>query len=182
MRVVSGSARGISLNALEGLLTRPTTDRVKESMFNILQFDLFGKTVLDLFAGSGALGIEALSRGAKSCTFVDQNTKALSVVRSNLERTGLLENATLACKAYNAFLEQADTPFGLVFLDPPYASDFAADAVQILLRKGLLLPGAIIVWEHDGTVVLPDFDAFIKKTYRYGKIFVTVYRNEENSL
>lgn len=180
MRVVSGSARGVSLISLEGLETRPTTDRVKESMFNVLQFELYGKRILDLFAGSGALGIEALSRGAAEATFVDQSKKALDVVQKNLKQTRLEGQAVLVCEGFERFLKRTDNPFDIVFLDPPYASDFAAKAVGLLLERGLLSDRAVVVLEHDREQADTDrlLAAFTKKTYRYGKTFVTFYRNE----
>lgn len=181
MRVVSGSARGVPLVALDGLTTRPTTDCVKESIFNILQFQLAGKRVLDLFAGSGALGIEALSRGAEHCTFVDQNPLALQVVQKNLDRTHLKERATLYKGSFDAFLEGAPSPFELVFLDPPYASDFAPLAAKLLMKNRLLAPNGLLMLEHDR--LQPELEAIsglhFQKTYHYGKVFVTFYRNEE---
>lgn len=184
MRVVSGSARGVPLLSLDGLETRPTTDRVKESMFNVIQFELWGKRVLDLFAGSGALGIEALSRGAGHATFVDRSPKALAIVQKNLAQTRLSEQATTLCEAYDRFLQRAEGPFDMVFLDPPYASDFAVDAVRLLKTRHLLAEKGVVVFEHDREH--PDMDAelsaFTKKTYRYGKTFVTFYRNEGTSL
>ena len=180
MRVVSGTARGVSLLSLEGLETRPTTDRVKESMFNVLQFELYGKRVLDLFAGSGALGIEALSRGAASATFVDQNPKALDIVGQNLKKTRLDGQARLVRDSFESFLKRAAEPFDIVFLDPPYASDFAPRAVSMLLEQGLLSPRSVVVLEHDREQTETDtlLSDFVKKTYRYGKTFVTFYRNE----
>ena len=180
MRVVSGTARGVSLLSLEGLETRPTTDRVKESMFNVLQFELYGKRVLDLFAGSGALGIEALSRGAESATFVDQNPKALDIVGQNLKKTRLDGQAVLVRDGFESFLKREKKPFDIVFLDPPYASDFAHRAVLMLLEQGLLSPRSVVVLEHDREQTETDalLSDYAKKTYRYGKTFVTFYRNE----
>ncbi len=167
---------------LEGLDTRPTTDRVKESVFNIIQFEIYGKRVLDLFAGSGALGIEAISRGASHATFVDANRAACEVVRKNLNHTRLEEQATVVQGTYDGFLQSAKTPFDLVFLDPPYASDFAANAVGLLKTRGLLADGAVVVVEHDRPLTDPVYNGFSKKEYRYGKTFVTFLRNEGTSL
>ncbi len=180
MRVVSGTARGVALFSLDGLETRPTTDRVKESMFNVLQFELYGKRVLDLFAGSGALGIEALSRGAAEAAFVDQNQKALDIVNQNLKKTRLDGSAMLVRDGFESFLKRETKPFDIVFLDPPYASDFAAQAVKLLLERGLLTSRGVVVLEHDREQTAVDalLLDFTKKTYRYGKTFVTFYRNE----
>ena len=182
MRVVSGTARGMSLTTLEGLDTRPTTDRVKESIFNIIQFEIYGKRVLDLFAGSGALGIEALSRGAAHATFVDANRAACEVVRKNLAHTRLQDSATVLQTTYDGFLQSAKTPFDLVLLDPPYASDFAAEALKLLQQRGLLNADAVVVVEHDRPLDDPIFAAFHQKEYRYGKTFVTFLRNEGKDL
>lgn len=181
MRVVSGSARGVPLIAPDGRATRPTTDRVKESIFNILQFELAGRRVLDLFAGSGALGIEALSRGAAACTFVDQSQAALKVVRTNLERTRLFVQASLFCGTYSAFLSRETTPFDLVFLDPPYASGFEEDAARLLQEHRLLSKDGIVMLEHERPA--GELPGLVRgKTYRYGKTFVTFYRNEGATL
>ena len=168
----------MSLLTLEGMDTRPTTDRVKESVFNIIQFEIYGKRVLDLFAGSGALGIEALSRGAIHATFVDANRAACEVVRKNLTHTRLQDSATVVQSTYDGFLQSARTPFDLVFLDPPYASDFAARALSLLRERGLLAENAVVVVEHDRPLNDPVFDEGTQKTYRYGKTFVTFLRNE----
>ena len=108
MRVITGSARGRKLKTLEGTDLRPTTDKVKESMFNILQFCIEGRRVLDLFAGSGQLGIEALSRGAESATFVDASKNAVAVVKQNLQTVGLADNARVVCTDSISFLRTAD--------------------------------------------------------------------------
>ena len=122
MRVIAGTARSRRLEALPGLDTRPTTDRVKESIFNVIQFDIEGRRVLDLFAGTGQLGVEALSRGAAFCDFVDSAPAALEVARKNVKACGFEGRAACHGRDFSAFLSRAGEKYGLVFLDPPYAS------------------------------------------------------------
>ena len=122
-RVITGTARGRVLLAVPGTGTRPTSANVKEAVFSSIQFELQDRNVLDLFAGSGQMGIEALSHGARSCVFVDHNREAAEVVRQNLRTTGLEDGATVLCRDSLGFLSQTPDCFDLVFLDPPYASN-----------------------------------------------------------
>ena len=159
MRVITGTARGRRLKELEGLETRPTTDRVKEGLFSALQFDIEGRRVLDLFAGTGQLGIECLSRGAASAVFVDQRRDAVELVRKNLKLTGLTERARVVQGQALEFLERAQNQggrFDLVFLDPPYASGLLEAALERLTGFDILNPRGIIVAEHPAEGVLPD--------------------------
>ena len=119
MRVIAGAARGILLKTPEGLRTRPTAERVKEGLFSAIQFEIPGARVLDLFAGTGQLGIEALSRGAKSSVFVDAGSEACRLVRENLQRTGLTSQAQVVQADYLQFLARCQGPFDIIFLDPP---------------------------------------------------------------
>ena len=123
MRVITGSARGRRLNELKGTQTRPTTDKVKESIFNCIQFDVEDARVLDLFAGTGQLGIEALSRGAQSAVFVDRRTDAVKLIRENLALCRLSDRAQVVCGDSMGYLSSLRTKFDIVFLDPPYAED-----------------------------------------------------------
>ena len=185
MRVITGSARGRRLGELEGLETRPTTDRVKEGVFSALQFEIEERPVLDLFAGTGQLGIECLSRGAPSAVFVDRRRDAVRLVRDNLEATGLSERARVVQGDALDFLRSTGERFGLIFLDPPYASGLLEEVFQELARRDFhtLLPGGIIVAEHPADKPGPMADGLTAKTYRYGKISATLYRriqqNEE---
>lgn len=124
MRVITGTARGRVLKELEGLETRPTTGKVKESLFSIIQFDIEGRRVLDLFAGTGQLGIEALSRGAKSAVFVDAREDACKLIRENLKRTRLQEDARVVRSDYLDYLSRCREQYDIIFLDPPYAEVF----------------------------------------------------------
>ena len=152
MRVISGSARGKKLVSLEGMNTRPTLDRVKEALFNIIQFDIIDKNVLDLFAGSGAIGIEALSRGAKSCTFCDNSADAIKVIKTNIKNTRNEEKSIILNKDYIIALEKLakeNAKFDIIYLDPPYKTEFACIAINKILDLNLLSKDGIIIIETD---------------------------------
>ena len=183
MRVITGSAGGRRLLELEGLETRPTTDRVKEGVFSALQFDIEGRRVLDLFAGTGQMGIECLSRGAASAVFVDRRKDAFALIKKNLALTGLQDRARVVHGDSLAFLAGAGESFDLVFLDPPYASGLLEQALERLAAPGfdILAPYGIIVAEHPAGKTLPVPPPYcVRKTYRYGKIAVTLLRREGN--
>jgi len=178
MRVVAGTARGTKLETLEGLDVRPTIDRVKEAVFSSLHFELPGKKILDLFAGSGQLGIEALSRGAASCVFIEQDKDAFAVVQKNLAATGLKPKARVAMMDAIGFVKNCKETFDIVFLDPPYNAGLYNDA--ILGLAGHISDGGKMVVEHLKDEPLPDLDGFVrKKPKKYGKVFITVYVKEE---
>ena len=130
MRVISGSARGRRLKELQGMDTRPTTDKVKESLFNIIQFDLEGRKVLDLFGGTGQLGIEALSRGSAHCTFVEKRRDALALLKENLSITNLQNQARVVPGDSLAFLSSCREKFDVILLDPPYHTDLMQNLHQ----------------------------------------------------
>lgn len=180
MRVITGTARGRKLGELKGMETRPTTDQVKESMFNILQFDIEGRRVLDLFAGTGQLGIEALSRGAAGCTFVDQRREAVNLIRSNLKHCALSERARVVQGEALGYLSMAREQYHLIFLDPPYHMDLLENAIKKIAEIDILTENGIIICESPAEKVLPELDAPYRKgrEYRYGKIKLTVYRKE----
>ena len=179
MRVITGSAGGRRLRELEGLETRPTTDRVKEGLFSAIQFEIEGRRVLDLFAGTGQLGIECLSRGAATAVFVERRPDAVQLVRDNLRTTGLQDRARVVAGEAMAFLEGREK-FDLVFLDPPYQSGLLEEALDRLTRFDILNPHGIIVAEHPADRRLPPLPPpyRLRRTYRYGKIAVTLYRRE----
>lgn len=147
MRVVAGSAKGSGLISPDGLDFRPTLDRVKEAVFSMLS-GVEAPKVLDLFSGSGALGIEALSRGAESCVFVDKSRKSLDITRKNLEKTHLLSRAKIVLNDFEAFLKNNTESFNLVFLDPPYKDGLIPRTLE-LLKNGALAEGALVVCETD---------------------------------
>lgn len=180
MRVITGTARGRKLGQLQGMDTRPTTDQVKESIFNIIQFDIEGRRVLDLFGGTGQLGIEALSRGAASCTFVDQRKDAVSLIRSNLKLCQLSDRARVVQGEALSFLSTVREQYHLVFLDPPYRTDLLENAIKKIAEIDMLTENGIIICESPADKVLPELPHPYHKgrEYRYGKIKITVYRKE----
>jgi len=150
MRVISGSARGTVLHSIEDISTRPTLNRVKESLFNIIQNDIEDTTVLDLFAGSGAIGIEFLSRRAKQVYFCDKSSKAVAMIEKNLEKTKLKEKAIVYNKDYIDCINTVkNIKFDIIFLDPPYKEEFALDAIEKISNLQLLKDDGIIIIETD---------------------------------
>lgn len=178
MRVITGTARGKRLKELAGLDTRPTTDRVKESIFNIVQFDVEGRRVLDLFAGTGQLGIEALSRGAASAVLVDLRREAAAVIQENLDSTRLADRGRVVQGDFSAFLSGYREKFDLIFLDPPYGAGLLERALELITAIDIVTQNGIIVCESALETELPAFPAPYEKgrEYRYGKIKITVYR------
>ena len=178
MRVIAGTAKGIQLNTPEGMMTRPTTDRVKEALFSIVQFELPGAKVLDLFGGTGQLGIEALSRGASRAVFVDSRREACQLIRSNLKKTHLESRGTVVQSDYMEYLNRCGEQFGLVLLDPPYAEVFLENAIKKITEIDILQSGGIIVAERPLGKELPwEFEGFSRsRDYKYGKILLTLYR------
>lgn len=171
MRIISGKYRGKKLKEFDLETTKPTTDRVKESIFNLVAFDVVDSVVLDLFSGTGALGIEALSRGAKQTFLVDKNPQAVKIIKENL--MGIEGDFVVEQKDFTNFLNQAKTKFDLVFLDPPYATNFGIEAIDLLIKNHLLNDGAIIIFE---TGVANNIDVNYKefniKKKKYGNTFV----------
>ena len=178
MRVITGKCRGRRLAEPAGRDVRPTTDQVKEAMFNIVQFHVEGARVLDLFAGTGQLGIEALSRGAESCTFVDSSRDSVRLVEENLRRCGLTARV-LQCDSLS-FLRTGEQ-FDLILLDPPYGLGLDAQAVEGIKEFDILSKGGIMICETRSDVPLPEIEAEYGaiRTYRYGKIKLTVVTRSE---
>lgn len=180
MRVVSGSARGRRLKDLQGMETRPTTDKVKESLFNVIQFDIPGRKVLDLFGGTGQLGIEALSRGAAHCTFIDQRRDAVALIRENLKLCRLEENAAVMQGDALAFLSSCREKFDVIFLDPPYHTDLMDRALELVTKIDILSEHGIIICETMADRQLPTMKSPYEwgKDYRYGQIKLTIGRRQ----
>ncbi|HWQ51232.1 MAG TPA: 16S rRNA (guanine(966)-N(2))-methyltransferase RsmD [Terriglobales bacterium] len=178
MRVITGCARGVRLDTLPGAATRPTAERVKEAMFSAIQFEVPGRRVLDLFAGSGQLGIEALSRGATHADFVDSSREAAAVIAGNLRRCGLADRASVSCRDWQSHLAGAAKPYDLVLLDPPYGKGLCEAAIQTLSERGLLSENAIVVCETGDKERLPErIDGLAAtRAARYGTIRLTTYR------
>jgi len=179
MRVITGTARGRKLREPAGEAIRPTTDMVKEAIFNIIQFDIEGRRVLDLFAGTGQLGIEALSRGAASCVFVDEAPEAVKLVRQNLENCEL--RGDVRQDESLRYISRADK-FDLIFLDPPYGTKLLDKALQKIYEFDILTDGGIIVCEHSREVPVADAPAPYTKgrEYRYGKVILTIIEKKES--
>ena len=178
MRVITGTARGRRLKELQGMETRPTTDKVKESLFSIIQFDIEGRRVLDLFAGTGQLGIEALSRGAAEAVFVDRRPDAVRLVQENLALCGFTDRARVKSGDALAYLKSGEK-FDLIFLDPPYLTGALEKAVETVSAFDILREHGIMVCESPLEQELPALAAPYErgKEYRYGKIKLTVYRH-----
>ncbi len=183
MRIITGRARGIKLETLEGDMTRPTAERVKEAVFSHLQFEIEGRRVLDLFAGSGQMGLEAVSRGAAHAVLVDQSKEAVAVIRRNLEKTRLGENCTVVCSDFSAYLRahRGKDPFDIVFIDPPYPMRACRAAVEAVLENRLLKPHGVLVLESGEPDPLgtdtPLFASFeVLKTAKYGKAYITMLK------
>ncbi len=175
MRIISGQARGLKLISPEGLATRPTTDRVKESMFNIISPYIPADNVLDLFSGSGALGLEALSRGSKQAVFVECDRSAQKILKQNLEKSRLVERAEVFSGDAFTYLSQTNKRFDVIFLDPPYNQGILTRAVEEIAKKSVLAPGGIIVCEGEvGGEVPPSVDFKIIKNAKYGKTMVYI--------
>lgn len=174
MRVITGSARGRRLIAPEGLDVRPTPEKVKEALFSALQFDIEGRKILDLFAGSGQLGIEALSRGAESACFVDSSAVSVKIIEKNLNSTSLSDKAVVKRSDFASFCASSRESFDIAFLDPPYREGILIPAIKAVLP--LMNEFSLIICEHPTDIEIPEeIGGFkISKTYRYGKIAVTV--------
>ena len=180
MRVITGKAKGITLATPEGMLTRPTSDRVKEALFSIIQFELPGAKVLDLFGGTGQLGIEALSRGASDAVFVDSREDACRLIRENLRRTKFELNGKVIRSDYLEYLKRCKDTFDIVILDPPYAEVFLENALKMLTEIDILQSGGIIIAERPlGKDLAWNFDGFTRsRDYKYGKTLITLYRKD----
>ena len=178
MRVITGKARGVQLKTPEGMQTRPTADRVKEALFSIINFDIPGAKVLDLFGGTGQVGSEALSRGAASAVFVDAREDSCKLIRENLKRTKLEQDAKVIRSDYLDYLNRCREQYNIIFLDPPYAEVFLENAIKKITEIDILQSDGIIVAERPLGKELPwEFEGFTRsKDYKYGKVLLTIYR------
>lgn len=180
MRVITGKARGIQLKTPQGMLTRPTADRVKEALFSIIRCDVTEANVLDLFGGTGQLGIEALSQGAQKAVFVDAREEACALIRENLKKTRLESQAAVIRCDYMEYLRRCREQFDIIFLDPPYAEVFLENALNRITEIDILRPGGIIVTERPaGKDLTQEYIHYSRsKDYKYGKTLLTIYRRE----
>ncbi|MBQ7356667.1 MAG: 16S rRNA (guanine(966)-N(2))-methyltransferase RsmD [Clostridia bacterium] len=191
MRIITGTAKGKRLDTLEGEATRPTSERIKEAIFSSIQFEVENRRVLDLFAGSGQMGLEALSRGAGRAVFIDSSREAMEVVKKNARITGFDDRCHYLVSDFRNYIRKASgrEQYDLVFVDPPYAMECCADTADLLATRELLIPGALVVLES-GTEEIDPADRrlsgyeVIKSTHYGKKTFVNILvyhgREEEN--
>ena len=181
MRIVTGSARGIALQTLEGETTRPTPAVVKEAIFSSIQFELEGRTMLDLFAGSGQMGLEALSRGAEKATLVDGNRDAVNIIMANAKKTKLYQKTNVLCMDWEQYIKSAAgrNAFDIIFLDPPYASELLPKVLCALFDANMVKENTIVICESGSKLDTEDvmisarYD--LKKEARYGRVYVTYF-------
>lgn len=180
MRVISGTAHGKALETLDGMATRPTIARVKEGIFSSIQFAVPGAKVLDLFGGSGQMGIECLSRGAKNCTFVDSSKDAIAVITRNVKNCSLSTNAKIVNMRSQDFLRTTNERYDIIFLDPPYSmgilDEIFENVYEICSESGIIVAESELGWELKKQI--PGLEEI--KKYKYGKVLVTKFqkRNE----
>lgn len=191
MRIITGRARGTHLYTLEGETTRPTSERAKEAVFSMLQFELRDRVVLDLFAGSGQMGLEAISRGASRAVLVDASPKAVDIIKKNVQKTHFEKECTVLCTDYADALRshRVGMPerFGLVVLDPPYAKRLVCPALELLIKGDWLEDGAFVVCESAEENIFEGKEALaehfeVRRHAKYGVAYVTVlcYQKEES--
>lgn len=179
MRVITGSARGRRLETLEGDDVRPTTDRIKEAVFSIIQFETEGRAFLDLFAGSGQMGIEALSRGAKSAYFTDSSKRSIETVKRNLKTTKLEAKAKIFAMDYQSFLAVNTQSFDIAFLDPPYGKGILQSSLEII-PEHMKDTGIIIAENPLNEEILSKYGDFVlDRQYHYGKIKISTFRHKD---
>ena len=177
MRIIAGKAKGTKLYTLEGENTRPTLDRVKESLFNIIQNEIQDSIFLDLFSGSGAIGLEAISRGAKKAILCDKSKEACMIIKKNIEKTHTLENIELYQTDFKEVLRnKIHEKLDIIFLDPPYETDFAIEAVKIILEKDVLKENSVMIIETDDrNRILEDLESInceITDIRKYGRAYL----------
>ena len=175
MRVISGIARGTKLDSRESISTRPTLDRIKENMFNLIQDKVRDSVVLDLFAGSGQLGIEALSRGADRAYFCDIDREDIVFLNKNIAKTRLTEKSIVLNEDFKKVLNTVNTKFDLIFIDPPYKSNFVEESLNLIYEKSILNDDGLIIIETDETQKIQELlnsKSYINilKTKNYGRV------------
>lgn len=184
MRVIAGKARGTKLISPEGLETRPTTDRIKESLFNIIAPDLYDCLFLDLFSGSGGIGIEALSRGAKEAVFVDMSKDAFKCIKTNVEKTRFTQEAVIFNSSMELALNQLgkeNKKFHIIFMDPPYNKDVINDTIELIVKYGLLVPKGYIIIESDSLYTITHSkELILYKEKKYGGTTMSFLKGTED--
>lgn len=184
MRIITGKAKGIKLLTLDGLDTRPTSERSKEAIFSMLQFEIEGRVVLDLFAGSGQMGLEAVSRGASRAYLVDRGRGAFDIIKKNIEKSRLADGCTALCEDSLSFLKKQSgiEKFDIVFLDPPYATNLIDEALGLLIERDLLKKTSYIVCESDRFDILGEMNYNryeVLKTMKHGIAHISVLKVRE---
>jgi 16S rRNA (guanine966-N2)-methyltransferase len=184
MRIITGIARGVKLDTLPGEDTRPTLEVVKEAVFSSIQFELEGRHMLDLFAGSGQMGLEAVSRGCTHCTLTDSSRAAVEIITSNAKKTKLNESCTIKCADWNSYLSsvRGKKKFDLVYLDPPYAARLLPEVLKALVTYDVLADGALILCEDETYGVEKDESVLarytLRKQARYGRAIITYFEKK----
>jgi 16S rRNA (guanine966-N2)-methyltransferase len=177
MRIIAGTAGGLKLKSLKGRDVRPTLDRVKESMFNIIAFDLPGSEVLDLFSGFGSLGIEAISRGAEKADFVEINKDHLKIIKQNLKKAKLFDLAKIYNQDVYLYLKNCSQKYDIIFMDPPYQKNMSSKAVELIIESNLLKPKGLIISERSETEDVEEYEELeIIKNKKYGNSLIIIYQ------
>lgn len=176
MRIITGTARGVRLETLEGENTRPTAERVKEALFSMIQFDIESRRVLDLFAGSGQLGLETLSRGAIKAVFVDSDKKSADIIKRNAQKAKLYDKCTVLNVDYKQYLKNAGgrETFDIIFIDPPYGSDMLENALELIIAADILHDNGMIICESDNSSPFTADGMELFRHARYGKTYITI--------
>ncbi len=186
MRIITGTARGVKLSTMDGEeITRPTSERTKEGIFSAIQFELENKRVLDLFAGSGQMGLEALSRGALNAVFVDESSEAVEIIKSNAKKTNLIKSCKILRMDYSEYLKSAfgREKFDIVFLDPPYSKSMKDEILKKITRTDILADCCIIVCETDKDEINGDlYGLTLRKKYKYGRAITYIFEYNENAV
>lgn len=181
MRIITGIAKGVRLQTLEGEATRPTTEKIKEAVFSAIQFDIEGCRVLDLFAGSGQMGLEAISRGADSCMFIDASREAMEIVKQNATKTKFFDRCRYLVSDYRNYVRKAGGKdgFDLIFIDPPYADNCVGDALERILKADIAKPRCIFVCESGNENIFEGKESLaerfeVKKSASYGRVHINI--------
>lgn len=181
MRIISGARRGQKLIEFDGQNIRPTTDRVRESLFNLIQEHIYGAKVLDLFAGSGALAFEALSRGAKAAVLTDISADSVRVIEENRARLNFGDAVEVIRCSAEEYIKRTAEKFDIIFLDPPYNKGFILPIIAGILEENILAESGIIVLESDSIDDHGEIDGLsVVKERKYGRTFVTIYKRGDN--
>lgn len=178
MRIISGTKRGLKLYDFDGGDIRPTTDRVKENIFNIIAPNVRSSNILDLFCGTGALSVEAISRGADSAVLCDSSKKSLELAKKNAFHAGFENKCEFLLTDAITFLKNTKRIFDIIFLDPPYNSGLAESSLKLIFDRGILSDSGIVVLERDKPEVFQAPYAVLSKEKKYGRTYICIYTKE----